>query len=272
MFMSLIVPGLGQAYVGHNWFNYARGAVYFMTDVVLAYSWHYYVGTKQDREIRKYQAFADSNWRQYKYEDSVEAYKDKNATLNLHRESYCDYVQSQGSEKGQALHAGCVSPDKSGDYSSFKNEYNDRELSADSVGRLRAEFPNPQQFYELIGKENEFITGWVDAPSMKMGDSAWYAVDAGGNALKDLATTPDQQKYVAMRAQANDYARMQAWFLGGMVVNHIVSAVDAALTARYHNKALYQTETYWYDRIHLDSRIAWDGLAPAPSVTAEFTF
>lgn len=278
MFMSLVVPGLGQAYVGQHWFNYARGAVYFMTDVALAYGWHYYVGVKQDREIKKYQAFADENWRQYKYEDSVELHKEKSKDLNPHRDAYCDAVQNQNSQKGVLLHTGCMDPEKSGEYPSFKNEYNDEALGADSVGRLRADFPNSQQFYELIGKENEFITGWLDAPAMKMGDTAWYAVDENGNVVLDaakrqvLATTPAQQHYVAMRAQANDYARMQAWFLGGMVVNHIVSAVDAALTARYHNKALYQTETSWYDRLHLDSRIAWEGLAPVPSVTASFTF
>ncbi|MBW8888857.1 MAG: hypothetical protein JF616_13965 [Fibrobacteres bacterium] len=271
MFMSLIVPGLGQAYVGHNWFNYTRGATYFLTDVALAYGWHYYVRTRQDREISKYQAFADRNWRQAKYEDSVNAYKEKSATLNLHRESYCDFVQSTDTEKGKLLHGGCLDP-KSSEYPSFKNEYDDSKDSADVVARLRAAFPNAQQFYELIGKENEFITGWNDAPAMKTDDSAWFAVDKDGNATKELATTPNQQAYIAMRAQANDYARMQAWFLGGMVLNHIVSAVDAAITARYHNKALYQTETSWYDKLHLDSRIAWDGLAPVPSVTASLTF
>lgn len=271
MFMSLIVPGLGQAYVGHSWFNYARGATYFLTDVALAYGWHYYVGTRQDREISKYQNFADQHWRQAKYEDSVNAYKVNSSTLNLHRESYCDFVQSTDTEKGKLLHGGCLDP-KSSEYPSFKNEYDDSNDSVAVISRLRSAFPNAQQFYELIGKENEFITGWSDAPAMKTDDTAWYAVDKDGNATKELATTPKQQAYIAMRAQANEYARMQAWFLGGMVLNHIVSAVDAALTARYHNKALYQTETSWYDKVHLDSRIAWDGLAPVPSLTASLTF
>lgn len=277
MFMSLVVPGLGQAYVGHSWFNYARGAAYFIGDVALAYGWHYYVGLKQDREIHKYQAFADKNWRQWKYEDSVQAYKEKSKDLNQHRESYCDAVQSHSSSKGQLLYSGCLDPDKSSEYTSFKNEYRDTGTVAE-VGALRAAFPNAQQFYEMIGKENEFITGWLDAPAMKMGDTAWYAVNDSGTVLLDaagrqvFASTANQKRYIGMRAQANEYARMQAWFLGGMVVNHIVSAVDAALTARYHNKALYQSETYWYDRIHLDSRLAWDGLAPIPTVTASFTF
>lgn len=277
LFMSLIVPGLGQAYVGQSWFNYARGAAYFIGDVALAYGWHYYVGIKQDREIGKYKAFADKNWRQWKYEDSVFAYKESSKDLNQHRESYCDAVQSQGSSKGVLLHGGCMDPDKSSEYVSFKNEYRDTGSAAE-VGALRANFPNSQQFYEMIGKENEFITGWLDAPEMKTNDSAWYAVNDSGAIAQDnagrsiLASTAFQQRYIGMRAQANTYARMQAWFLGGMVVNHIVSAVDAALTARYHNKALYQSETSWYDRLHLDSRIAWEGLAPVPSVTASFTF
>ncbi len=277
LFMSLIVPGLGQAYVGQSWFNYARGAAYFIGDVALAYGWHYYVGIKQDREIGKYKAFADKNWRQWKYEDSVFAYKESSKDLNQHRESYCDAVQSQGSSKGVLLHGGCMDPDKSSEYVSFKNEYRDTGSAAE-VGALRATFPNSQQFYEMIGKENEFITGWIDAPEMKTNDSAWYAVNDSGAIAQDknghsiLASTVFQQRYIGMRAQANSYARMQAWFLGGMVINHIVSAVDAALTARYHNKALYQSETTWYDRLHLDSRVAWDGLAPVPTVTASFTF
>jgi hypothetical protein len=75
-----------------------------------------------------------------------------------------------------------------------------------------------------------------------------------------------------MRAKANDYARMQAYFLGGMVINHLISALDAALTAHYHNKALYQTETSWWDRIHLDGGLAWQGFLPATTVSARLTF
>jgi hypothetical protein len=276
LFMSLIVPGLGQAYVGHHWFNYTRGAAYLLTDVALAYGWHYYVGTKQDNEIKKYKAFADQYWRQSKYEDTVNAYTDKVTGLFPHRANYCEYVQDQ-SGSGQALYQGCADPQKNPvQYSSFRNVYNDAGINdVDSIGSLRAGFPNSQQFYELIGKEVEFIHGWDDAPASKMSDTAFYAVDDKGNVLKGreaIPTSEHQQKYITMRAQANDYARMQAWFLGGMVVNHIVSAIDAALTAKYHNKALYQTETYWYDRIHLDSQLAWDGYAPVPTVTASVTF
>lgn len=279
LFMSLVVPGLGQAYVGQNWFNYTRAATYFLTDVGLAYGWHHYVVVRQDEQIKKYKRFADENWRQWKYEDSIRVDPTKLDERSPHRSTYCESVQDRSTSKGQTLYSGCIDPNKVADWESFKAEYDDKALSADSVAQLRGNFPGVHNFYEMIGKEQEFITGWLDAnEGVVMGDSGFYQRGPDGNPLKDdrnrfvLATSPFQQKYIALRAQANDYARMQAWFLGGMVVNHIVSAIDAALTAHWHNKDLYQTEARWYDNLHLDSHIAWEGYAPVPTVTASLTF
>jgi hypothetical protein len=279
LFMSMIVPGLGQAYVGQHWSNYARGAFYFLTDVALAYGWHYYVVERQDAQIAKYKRFADENWSQYNYEDSTSKHFDPTTkdALHPHRQTYCESVQEKGTPTGNGLFQACRDAN-SVDYPGFKAVHDDRNLDVDTIAARRAAFPNSHAFYEMIGKEPEFITGWMDADSILIKDSSFYAMGPDGNPLKDaaerfiLATTPDQQEYIGMRAKANDYARMQAYFLGGIVVNHIVSAIDAALAAHYHNKSLYQTETNWYDRIRLDSHLAWSGFAPAPTVTASFTF
>lgn len=279
LFMSLVVPGLGQAYVGQHWANYARGAAYFLADVALVYGWHQYVGVKQDRQVDRYRAFADKNWRQYKYEDSIQVTPDLEdlEKRNAHRETYCEAVQERVSPRGQSLYNACKDPE-SEEYDSFETTYDDRDWSDDSVSVLRRRFPNTLEFYEMIGKEQEFITGWLDADSVVMADTGFYAMGADGGALVDkfnnlvLATTPMQQEYIGMRAKANDYARMQAYFLGGLVINHIVSALDAALTAHYHNKALYQTEVRWWNRLHLDSQMAWENFEPKPMVTAYLTF
>ena len=274
-FMSLLVPGLGQAYVGQHWFNYARGASYLMLDVGLILGWNHYVNTKQDRQIRNYRRFADENWSLSKYEDSIAIQSDagKFSTRNPHRESYCEAVQSQQGVTGKARFDACkepVAPANLVNYSAFRNEHSDRDIDTDkegvdSIGRLRAAFPNPQSFYELIGKEVEFVNGWRDAEGIVAGDSS-YTLDG------KPATTPLQQEYIGKRAKANEYARMQAWFLGGMVLNHIVSALDAAFTANLHNKSLYQTEVGMLERLRFDSGMAWDGPFPRPSVTASLTF
>jgi hypothetical protein len=284
LFMSLVVPGLGQAYVGQNWFNYTRGAVYFMTDVVLAFGWHHYVVDRQDAQIAKYRKFADNNWTQTAYEDSLERQltspfdAEKFSVVNPHRQSYCDAVQNRETNKGNALYAGCTEPQGTG-YSAFKGEYDDETWGGvDSISTRRAQFVNPHQFYEIIGKEVEFINGWKGPENIQQQDSTFYVLDQDGIILKDAAGKPlpatkaSQQEYIQMRAKANDYARMQAYFLGGMVVNHIISALDAALTAHYHNKDLYQTEVRWYDRVHLDGGFAWQGYQPATAVTARVTF
>jgi len=75
-----------------------------------------------------------------------------------------------------------------------------------------------------------------------------------------------------MRAQANRYARMQTWFLGGIVLNHIASALDAALTARNHNRSLYETESTWYDHLHFDGGLAFDQGWPKTNLKAYLTF
>ncbi len=284
MFMSLMVPGLGQAYVGHHWINYSRAAVYLMTDVALAYGWHYYVVDRQNQQIAKYRKFADENWRQARYESFLSNHltgmdADKFAFVNPHRQSYCESVQNRDTPKGISLYSGCISPITDEiNYSSFKGVYNDDSWTTDSTSIRRGQFVDTHQFYELVGKEVEFITGWSDAGSIELVDSTFFIKGSDGKPQKDpegkflLAVTPLQQTYIEMRAKANDYARMQAYFLGGMVINHLVSALDAALTAHYHNKALYQTEVGWWDRIHLDGGLAWQGFVPVTAVTARVTF
>ncbi|HLP42401.1 MAG TPA: DUF5683 domain-containing protein [Fibrobacteria bacterium] len=276
LFMSLVVPGLGQAYVGQHWSNYVRGAAYFLTDVGLALGWQHYVGTKQDRQISRYRAFADSNWRMSKYEDTIgiqastNYVREKFEDRNTHRTLYCQAVQERNTTVGNQLQPACIDPGADGSkYNAFVNNYRDHEWPVDSISTFRSNMPNPQSFYELIGKEAEFVSGWKDAEGIKW-DTAYYMLD--GDEQRVAATSEMQQQYVGMRARANDYARMQAWFLGGMVINHIVSAFDAALAAHVHNKSLYQTDIGLLDRLRLDSRIGWDGDLPTPTVTASLTF
>jgi hypothetical protein len=279
LFMSLIVPGLGQAYVGQHWSNYARGAVYFLADAALLYGWHEYVVVKQDREINRYKHFADLHWRQRSYEDSIgkqlnATEKEKFDKRNPHRQTYCESVQEAKTESGKNKYRGCTDPIvNTSEYNSFYDFYKDYESGpVDSISAQRAAFFIPLTFYEIIGKEPEFITGWDDANDnpILFGDTTYTQLNSDNKPV--APTTRNQQAYVSMRDKANEYARMQAYFLGGMVLNHIVSALDAALTAHFHNRSLYQTDVSWYDRVRLDSYVAWEGGLPKPTMAAYVTF
>ena len=268
LFMSLIVPGLGQAYTGGT-FNYARAAGYLGVDVTMGLLWHQFSVVKYDRQVTRYRRFADEHWRQERYEDQISNAGYLNITqfalANPFREAYCEAVQERASAQGNSYFGACKdTEDPAVDaqaLSNFQAANRDLSLTADSVHVRRAKtFPNLFYFYELIGKEQEFVTGWDDV------------MNTGGADSVVAGTSLNRNQYIDMRATANRYARMQAWFLGGMVLNHIVSALDAALAARSHNKMLYQTETSWYDRVRLDGGLAFEQGWPRANLLAALSF
>jgi len=74
-----------------------------------------------------------------------------------------------------------------------------------------------------------------------------------------------------MRDRANKLADYQAYFLGGLLLNHIISAVDATWSAYAHNRNLYEEKVAWYDNIHLQSGFEWNN-GPASRVLASWEF
>jgi hypothetical protein len=278
MFMSLVLPGLGQAYVGH----YIRGSGYFLIDAALIAGWRHYVIVKHDRQVRRYRNFADLHWSHAEYEDSIAVhYSDyQNSSEEIKkahstRESFCNAVFPDGSTERQT----CVDfgHEKSGgiDYqdqavyiwAQKERDYHSRKKD-DPRGYTKTlsdyrdnTMQDLRTFYELIGKHNEYVTGWDDADSVSF-DTSFV------NGFSEHRIS-----YRKMRAKATEYSRMQTWFLGGIVLNHLVSALDAAIAARLNNKKLYQTEVKWYDRVRLESFLALDrNRMPVPTVLAHFFF
>lgn len=269
LFLSLVVPGLGQAYVGQSTFNYVRAAVYFGTEVTLGVLWYQFTVVKYDREVKRFRRLADEHWDQGTYEDEVAGLPQNDAvlfeTLNPSRGVYCDAVQPGSPTSG--LNQGCREPyntedaEVQSDYSTFRETMSD-DTSAAARADRRADFPSPVNFYEAIGQHQEFIFGWSDAS----GD----AYDLSDSTV--TGTSAHRDRYNAIRQQAQDYSRMQAWFIGGIILNHIASAVDAALTARRFNRGLYEAEARWYDRVNLDGGLAFDAGNPRTHMTARLSF
>jgi hypothetical protein len=81
-----------------------------------------------------------------------------------------------------------------------------------------------QQYYELIGKYPQFSQGWDDSDQNSTGD------------FYDRVT--ERFKYYASeRGKANDYYNTASTFASIIVLNHIVSAIDAVLMAHFYNNA-----------------------------------
>jgi hypothetical protein len=82
-----------------------------------------------------------------------------------------------------------------------------------------------QQYYEMIGKYDQFRGGWDD-----------YWSDPLKFDSVDFYTSPNRETYLNMRKDANDYYDLANKFLIFAMVNHLVSAFDAALAAKRYNK------------------------------------
>ncbi len=265
LFFSLAVPGAGQAYVGH----WVRGSAYFMADIAMFFGWHHYTVVKHDRQVKRYKKYADTYWRNSRYEEWVrtrfgkEEDKAQFNKVSPHRYVYCGSLVDQGQQARE--YEGCNDIWDAQKYSYYAGTQNDGDFApadVDSVTALRSRLIDAQTFYEVIGKENEFVAGWDDANL----DS----ITVDENSIS--GNSEHRQNYRNMRAKATDYSRMQAYFLGGIVLNHLVSAVDAALAAQFHNKKLYQTETRWYHRVRMDAMLALNNGGPEPMVRAYLPF
>jgi hypothetical protein len=203
--MSLVLPGSGEFYAGSYW----KSALFLAIEVgawVMAHSYD----KKGDRQTDYFQNYADQHWsvvqyaqyslrnfippdRQGIYDNLV----DQNAALPPWQRVNWALLNRMESEIG-------------GFYSHSLPPYGD------------------QQYYELIGKYPQFVSGW--------------------DALKDNPLPPDYDQiranlpqqfltYASDRGKANDYYSTATTYVTVALLNHVVSGIDAAWTAISNNRA-----------------------------------
>lgn len=83
------------------------------------------------------------------------------------------------------------------------------------------------EYYENIGKYNEFQVGWDD-----IGTGHEPPPLVGGEPY----SSPNREHYLSLRRKSNDYYQNASTMVILALGNHILSAFDAALTAKGYNK------------------------------------
>jgi hypothetical protein len=204
--MSLLVPGTGEFYAESYW----KSAAFFALDVVvwaLAYSYD----RRGDRQTDDFQNYADVRWSVWKYAEYAEKYLAPSGQIYQWR-------------KNPALNPS-VSPWLQVDW----NELNrmERDVAASGFnGYTHTLAPHgDQQYYELIGKYPQFNQGWDDSPPTF-------------DATKDPVTAHFVY-YAGTRGRANDLYNSATTFVTIGIVNHILSAIDAAWSASSFNNSLH---------------------------------
>ncbi|MDZ4700945.1 MAG: hypothetical protein SH809_14655 [Rhodothermales bacterium] len=100
-----------------------------------------------------------------------------------------------------------------------------------------------QQYYELVGKYYQFAPGWEDYPEWIVGGEYRPAIDPSQTAADGSKpnVSPRFFQYSDDHAHANDVLRRASRVSMLLVVTHLVSAFEAAISAKLHNDRLAPT-------------------------------
>ncbi len=197
--LSLVIPGAGQIYNGDYWkAGLFLGAETGLIVTALAYE------KKGDDKTVEFEAYADKNWDMVKYTEWILKYK---------------------TELGLPDSAS-VSIDPNASLAPWERV--NREQLNYWEGKIFSHRIYPhghQQYYEMIGKYLQFTYGWLDTPN---------------SSVERNSPKPGSKfdLYRNMRGEANDYYAVTSTMIQLIVVNHIVSAVDAIISTVLDNKAI----------------------------------
>lgn len=199
--LSLLVPGAGEIYTEHYWL----APLFLSLEGVL---WYYAMdyNRRGDEETSAFEKYADDNWSVVLYAKWLNAY-------------------AKNFPGGQNTPQIPISTDES-----LENwervQWNVMNEVESAIPQFSHRLPphGDQQYYELIGKYFQYSYGWVDKTPTGDGWSDYHLV------------SPRFSSYATMRGNANDRYNTASLFVNLIIVNHVLSAVDAAFLAVRWNK------------------------------------
>lgn len=193
---SLLIPGAGQVYNGST---IIKPILFLGLEVVGIYAYAKYHGQGADQRD-EYEGFADQHWFYDQYIESLEN-RDPYSSADWR---YGDRAKWWDPSQGDSVNT----------FSEHLDVWIDED--ADSARPYRN-----HAYYENIGKYNQFQYGWDDT------DYHPLSLDS---------ISANRGVYLDMRDVANNKFSNANTALVLTIVNHLVSAFDAALSARRHNR------------------------------------
>ena len=210
--LSLAIPGAGEFYTESYW----KSAAFFAVEVA-AWAFAYAFDKKGDRQTDFFQNYANAHW-------SVV--------------QYAEWTQSQVQQAGldpSSYHL--IIPGTSGrppweqvDWAELNRM--ERDFALTSSGSYYSHSLPPygsQQYFELIGKYEQFSQGWDDA---NLGLPADYPTIKAN-------LSPEFHYYSIQRGIANTDYTHASTAVAIAIVNHILSAIDGAWTASRFNNSVH---------------------------------
>lgn len=225
--LSGILPGAGEFYSK----SYLKAGIFFAIEAGLwiAYASFQSTGNKKTDEFEN---FANTNW-----------------SINKYAQWLVDQ-QFQG--------YGAITDPQSSNHDELR-----RQVNVVEAQNFSHQLPpiGDQQYYELIGKYQNFVVGWADADPT-------ISKDPASPNYYGRYSTPMYTSYSYDRQDANSYYDKGTTTLTLVILNHILSAADAAWTVSMFNKDLKVKTS-----MHLENKYSYYGkkhLIPVANVSVAF--
>jgi hypothetical protein len=207
--MSLVVPGAGEFYTKSYW--RAGGFVVAEAALWVFYATYYSKGNSQ---TDLFQNFADDHWSVVRYAQWIQ---DNVTKLNPDVSSFTGYL-IPGTDN--------LPPWQRVDWAKINAVENAIAQRAGNGFTHQLPHRPEQQYFELIGKYPQFAAGWDDAGVMTV------------ERILNSDVSARFLDYSKMRGKANDFYNIATTGSILLVVNHLLSALDAAWSATQFNHQL----------------------------------
>jgi hypothetical protein len=200
--LSLVLPGAGEAYSE----SYLLAGLFLALEAAGWYGRLAYL-KKGDDATSIFERYADEHWSAVKYAE----------WLNANAKNFTGW--NAGLPQISIDPNNTLQPWQRVDWAAM----NTVEAALEKFSH-RLPYHGDQQYFELIGKYNQFSYGWDD--KLPTGDG-WSDYDR---------ISPRFQEYAGMRGKANNHYSNASTIMSLIVINHVLSAADAAwAAARFNN-------------------------------------
>ena len=247
--LSLLVPGTGQAYAHHKLKAGIFGAVevaFIAAGAIVGYQ-----GNKRTKEAH---SFADTHY-------SMDSISDYHSLLTgFESEIDFDSVVFYG------------------EYDQFERDASKKNQSYyDNINRADGPYvqgwddviPHPESdFSEAFTTDSGTYVFSQDPDSIYLA----YFIDKQGDTIDvQFGFSDNQKNYSKQLSKANSFFRWSKSLFSMLLINHIVSAVDAGITAKAYNDKLLGKTSLWQN-INLKEKVVSTPVGPAQGYSLEVRF
>lgn len=207
--LSAVLPGAGQVYNK----SYLKSAA-FLAIEALSIVGYVHFSNENDNLERQFEAFAEANWTE---------------------EAYWDWIYREAVADGNSFGRGDPIPPAVSELRDWERDKFSHSLPA----------RQNQQWYENIGKYNQFIMGWDEFRNGILDESVapftYATYESTRYRGQDIKTiSPARTDYTYMRRDANEQYKHATNLLSLLILNHVVSAFEAGFSAKRHNQSFVE--------------------------------